>query len=359
MRASQASELLLDSRFLPHRIDVGGNRLIFVPTTPHLIERASFLDGRTAIACGPEVSCRIDEALEVAQTQAFEQAENAAPDRFVFHVAFCGSTRLARILDRPGKVLALREPNLLVELADWKAALDRRSAEDPRLAALVRLACVGLRARWRPEEAVIVKPSNWVNNLLPDLCHPGRDVRPLFITSGRRSFLLAVFRGGRERLAFAARAASHLASANRSHQALLAAAIGAASEPLAQAAHIAVFVHWLQHRQFHDAMAAGGRDGVQVVTFDSIEQAPHHAASAAAAALGLDLSPGDLAEGVARNAGRNAKLPGMDYSPEARLEADRQIERLHGARIEAALAWARDLLPELGEVPLEGERRAG
>ncbi len=353
MRLCDASELLLDPNYLAHRIDIGGNRLIFLPTTRRLISRASFLDGRTAIATGPEVACRLDEALQAAETPAFEEAENAAPDRFIFHVAFCGSTRLARILDRPGRVLALREPNLLVELADWKAALDRRSGEDPRLAALVRLTCVSLRSRWQPEEAVIVKPSNWVNNLLPELCLCGRRIRPVFVTSDRRAFLLAVFRGGRERLAFAARVASHLASGNRSRQALLAAAIGAASEPLGQAAHIAAFAHWLQIRQFHDTLLAGGWGSEHVVTFDAIERAPHRAGSAAAEALGVDLSAGEVAQGVARNAGRNAKLPGADYSSEAQQEADRTVHRLYGAQIEAAIAWARDFLPDAGEGPLE------
>ena len=340
MRLCEAADLLHDPGFLLHGLDLAGDRLIFLPTTRRLIERASFLDGRTEIASGPAVACGLAGALETA-----DESE-AAPDRFIFHVAFCGSTRLTRILDRPGQVLALREPNVLVDLANWKAALDSRSAQDMRLAPLVRLACASLRARWQPTEAIVVKPSNWVNNLLPELCHPGRDMRPLFVVSSRRSFLRAVFRGGRDRLAFAARAAAHLAGARSSHQALLNAAIRAARDPLGQAAHLAAFAHWLQHRQFRRAMLAGGWGSDHVVTFDRIEQFPGAAAAAASAALGLDLSADDLADGVARNTGRHAKQPDAAYSAEERFEADRKIERVHGADIEAALAWARDLLPE-------------
>ena len=228
---------------------------------------------------------------------------------------------------------------------------------------LVRLACASLRARWQPAEAIVVKPSNWVNNLLPELCHPGRDMRPLFVVSSRRSFLRAVFRGGRDRLAFAARAAAHLATARYSHQALLNAAIRAASDPLGQAAHLAAFAHWLQHRQIRRAMLAGGWGSDHVVTFDRIEQFPRAAAAMASTALGLDLSVDDLAEGVARNTGRHAKQPDAAYSAEERFEADRKVDRLHGARIEAALAWARDLLPEddqaFEDADAQPARRAG
>jgi hypothetical protein len=357
MRACDASELLLDPHFLLYKVDLAGGRLIFLPTTHRLIEQASFLDGRTPIAAGPPVACSLGDAL------ASVGDVEAGPDRFIFHVSFCGSTRLSRLIDRPGKVLALREPNVLVGLADWKAALDRQSAEDPRLVPLVRLACASLRARWQANEAVVVKPSNWVNNLLPELCRSASQMRPLFVVSSRRSFLRAVFRGGRDRLAFTAHAAAHLASAHSSHQALLNAAVRAASEPLGQAAHIAAFLHWLQLRQFRCAMAAGGWRSDRVVTFDRIEQAPGAAAADASAALGLDLSPEELVAAVTRNSGRNAKQPDAAYSPEERFEADRKIDRLQGARIEAALAWARDLLPDDQDFAMVGEavpeRRAG
>jgi hypothetical protein len=343
MRIGQARELLFDPRYLLHRIDHEGGRLIFLPTTRRLLARASFLDGRTRIASGPEIACSIADALRGADVSV-----GGSRDRFIFHVSFCGSTRLARILDRPGRTLAMREPNVLVDLADWKAALDQRFASDPRLASLVRLACASLRSRWQPDEAVVVKPSNWVNNLIPELASASPGLRPLFVVISRRAFLRAVFRGGRERLAYTARAAAHLAAGRPSDRALLNAAISASSDPLGKVAHIAAFAHWLQHRQFRSAMDAGGWGSDHVVTFDQIESAPRAAASTAAAALDLALTADDLAEGVGRTSERNAKQPDAAYSREERFEADLKVDRVHGGHIEAALAWARDLLVEGG-----------
>ena len=358
MRICEASDLLDDPRFLLHKVDLASDRLVFLPTKRDLLGQASFLDGRTEIASGPPIGCSLEDALGAGAAAA------STPDRFIFHVAFCGSTRLARILDRPGRVFSMREPNVLVDLADWKASLERRSAEDSRLAPLVRLACASLGARWQPDEAIVVKPSNWINNLLPELCLSSREMRPVFVVSSRRSFLRAVFRGGRERLVFTGRLAAHLASARSSHEALLNAAIRAGADPLGKAAHLAAFAHWLQHRLFRRAMLAGGWGSDHVVTFDRIEQAPHAAAAAANAALGLGLSSADLADGVTRNTSRHAKQPDAAYSAEERFEADRKVERIHGAHIEAALAWARDLLVEddpslAAERPAVGARWAG
>ena len=350
MRIGAADQLLFDPRFLLHRLDLAAGRLIFLPTTRRLLAQASFLDGRTRIASGPEIACGLADALRHAESGRAE----APPNRFIFHVSFCGSTRLARIIDRPGRVLAMREPNVLVDLADWKAALERSSAVDPRVAPLARLACASLRSRWHSEEAVVVKPSNWVNNLIPELAASGA-IRPLFVVMSRRAFLRAVFRGGRERLAFIARAAAHLASGRPSDEALLNAAISAASDPLGKVAHIAAFAHWLQHRRFRRTMDSCGWGSDHVVTFDQIERAPRAAAATAAAALDLDLSAEDLAHGVARTSERDAKQPDAAYSREERFEADVKIERLYGERIEAAVAWARDLLADGAALAAESD----
>ncbi len=339
MRLGNAADLLSDPAYLLDRIDLAERRLIFLPTRRSAIEAASFLDGRNPIATGDAVGCALDSALSVAPDFA------PLPDRFIFHLSFCGSTLLARLLDRPGRTMVLREPSILVSLSDWKARLQASGESDPALDRMVALACASLRAPWQAGEEVIVKPSNWVNNLLPQLCSADRESRSIFVTSTRRAFITAVFRGGRDRMVFTMRAAAHLANGKPGDQALLSAASRASADPIGQVAHIALFAHWLQLRLFREALARKGWGSDHLVGLDMIDHDPFSAASAAASVLGLSLSAEDLAAGIARHSGYDAKQPGATYSVEAHEQADRQIELHHRNSIEAALGWADDVLP--------------
>ncbi len=326
---SRIADLIRSPSWLLHEIDVVGGRLTFLPVARATLARASFLDGRRPLAEGPAATCSIDEALAADLPPG--------PDRFVVHMSFCGSTLIARILDRPARAFVLREPNILVDLADWKAAQARAGRADPRFEPMVALALASLRARWRPDEPVLVKPSNWVNNLLPELC--AGDARAACIQIEPRPFLRAVFRGGRDRMAFTARLAAHLAAGSACDQALLAAAVRAAPDPLGQVAHIALLALHLQRRRFRAALP-----GHVPIGFDMISQRPIGAALAVTEALNLDLSYDEIAAGVARNIGLDAKQPGLAYSVQDHVRADAEAEHAHGARFDDAMIWAADLL---------------
>jgi hypothetical protein len=353
MSVPRIADLIHDPSWLLHRIDVERDRLLFVPTTQRLLRHASFLDGRTAIDAGAPVEVPIEAALET------DLEPPAAPDRFIFHVSFCGSTLLARMLDRPGAAMVLREPHCLVDLADWKAALDRRCRGDSRFEPLLRLACATLRTPWAAGEPVVVKPSNWVNNLLGPLCTGPSAMRPLFVTMPPRAFLRAVFRGGRDRIGFTARAAGHFASGDAAAGTLLGAAVRGAPEPLGQAANLVLLAYHLQLRRFRAAADAGGATP-HFLTIDAIEQTPLAAATQAAAALGLDIADDQLAAGADWLAARDAKRPGEPYSAAEHRRADAMQEEAHGALFDAAFAWAEDyfVLDPVGEAEAAA-RRAG
>jgi len=329
---SRIANLIGSPSWLLHEIDAAGGRLIFLPVARATLARAAFLDGRCPLAEGGAATCTIDEALAAAA-----EAGPPGPDRFVFHMSFCGSTLIARILDRPAKALVLREPNILVGLADWKAAQARAGRADPRFAPMVALALASLRARWRPDEPVLIKPSNWVNNLLPELC--AGDARAACIQIEPRPFLRAVFRGGRERMAFIARLVAHLAAGSACDEALLGAAIRSAPDPLGRIACLSLLALHLQRRRFRAAFP-----GHVPVGFDMISQRPIAAAIAVAEAVALDLTYDEVADGVARNLGLDAKQPGLAYSVQEHVRADAETEHVHGARFDDAMIWAADLL---------------
>lgn len=79
----------------------------------------------------------------------------------IWHSSFCCSTLIAGLLDQPGRCLALKEPRVLVDLADLRRRGDL--ARTPELTARV----LGLLARrFAPDEQILVKPSNGANALI-------------------------------------------------------------------------------------------------------------------------------------------------------------------------------------------------
>lgn len=328
-RGATLADALADPHYHLHRIDPAQDEVAFVPTTAGRLAGPSFIDGRTDFAEGPPLVFPLSEALAAAPTPAAE------PDRFIFHVSFCGSTLLARLLEVSGQSFMLKEPNALVDIADWKRATDA----DRRLGPALNLARSCFRRRWSTGETVAVKPSNWANNLLEELTADPATIRPLFITMARRPFLTAILRGGRDRLAFTARAAAHLAPSVDGGDALLRSAVAAASDPLGKAVHLALAALHIQTRLFAEAMKRGGWGQRHLLDAETIIANPAAAAQAANAVLGLGIDSAALAASAAKRAGENAKAPGATFSLDERRGEDDAVERHHGPTIDAALCW--------------------
>lgn len=347
-----ADELLGAPDRLLQEIDLDAGRLRFLPVDRERLERANFLDGRTEIATGAPMEIGLDDALAV------RLAPPAEPDCYIFHVSFCGSTLLTRLLERPGKVFALREPHCLVTLADGKAKYAPEGGS--KIAPLADFARATLRARWAPGEVILAKPSNWANNLLPELTADSGAIRPLFVGIGPRAFLRAVFRGNRERLAFTLRAAQHLATSRPAYRKFVAEAAGGSGEPLERAARLVLVALHIQLLDFRAAMAAGGWGEDHFLRYEEIAADPLAAATRANEALGLGLTTDELAEGIARNANRNAKIDGRAFETAEQDDVNDAVEQGSGRHFDAALAWAAASLPGWEDTArLEGARAAG
>jgi hypothetical protein len=236
-------DILGNARYFPAQVDLGRDRLILLQTSRPRLAQAPFLDGRTNIAEGHALEVRLSDALAAAWPRP------RVADRYIFHVAFCGSTLLASLLDVPGSSFVQREPNVLVDLAEASKSENRE-----RLGPALELVCALLRRPWRSGEHSVCKPSNWVNSLLPALTAPHRDIRPLFIASDQRRYLHALFRGGRARMEFVVRAADHLLQSTGSTSDLWHRASTGVSDPNELPARIALLLLHMQVQLFDEAM---------------------------------------------------------------------------------------------------------
>lgn len=322
MRAHSASPEEIS--FL-HRMDSVAGEAIEVTTTPARLRAASFLDGRERFWTG-------ERLIDLVPGPS---ARTAA--RMICHVGFCGSTLLARLIDDPGRVLVLKEPQCLADIASQRQAIAAGSAAAP-LPALVDHALSALSRSSAGHETIVIKPTNWVNSLVGELCAPRRATRAVFVSMDRRAYLGAVFRGGRERLEFCTRLAAELAPAVSDGEGLLRAAIAADGDPFDRVARIAALLHLLQERLFAEAIAANGWDDAVRVQFADLVAQPDEVARQVRSILGL----GDPVTDAARSSHvmeRHTKDPSRQFDPAGREDEDAAVEHHHGARFDAALAW--------------------
>lgn len=165
-----------------------GDRSLFLRMDREAYFRSIFLDGRIQaanpdpirFATVPLAQWRVDNHFSIARKN------------WIFHIAHCGSTLLARALDRIGTNLVLREPMTLRQLGVWRATL--QESELPAWNARLELAAAQLGKRYRPEAPVIVKANVPVNFILPQIMalDPGAPVILLYYPL--RQYLLAILR---------------------------------------------------------------------------------------------------------------------------------------------------------------------
>ncbi|HXV74141.1 MAG TPA: hypothetical protein VD713_05365, partial [Sphingomonadales bacterium] len=166
----------------------------FVPASRAALAELPFLDNRTLGQSQKKGALPFERVAAAVRAKAFSNAAGRCD--FIFHTAFCGSTLLARLLDRPGKVLALKEPFALLGLSGLQRAGRGDTAEWAEV-------CLALLSRpFTPGERTVVKPSNGANNLAPLLPGRAHAGKALMLFGPLERFLLAVLGGGPARQAF-------------------------------------------------------------------------------------------------------------------------------------------------------------
>lgn len=319
------------------RINPDRGTVSFLPSSLKRLQATIFLDGRSSFTSDPPVDVEIDRLIVAANHMVVE------PRRVIAHMSFCGSTQLARLVDECGAGTVLKEPHALVDLADWQRMLREHHSEDPRFTPAVGAVLTILSRRWPGAPPTVIKPSNWANPVLAKLPMASGD-RVLMLTITRRAFLVAAFRGGRDRLTFLARAASHFAVSLGQVQ-TVDDAISSAADPLDQAARLVMVAHALQGRLF---ATLERMSPVQVARLDyaQILADPLSALTKARDHLALDGQPGKMEAAVRRLASSDAKQAGAAFSVAAQ-DAENQLVEMHQrSRFDETIAWAASALPE-------------
>ncbi|HSG91458.1 MAG TPA: hypothetical protein VLA56_19735 [Pseudomonadales bacterium] len=327
-------EMLASPAWFLHHVDLDGGRFGFLRTSRDSLSKASFVDGRSPLGA--------DGCLHLLPAQAaldwFRRAPRPAGERrFLFHVSFCGSTLLARILDVPGRTFAYKEPQALVELADHARGRQPRWVREHER--IVDFVTDQYLMPWPGEAATLVKPSNWANNLLPELIGGGGNTRALFLTLTPEAFLTAVFRGGSPRIEYIRRLLAHLTAASPTWVRRVEALAADSADELERLARLVLVVHAIQARTF--AAATDLLDATRQLTigFDALIAEPAAAAQRAAQVLDLPLTAADIDASVLRHLPNHSKVTERGFDVATFDGVAGQVMDHYGAPFAAALDW--------------------
>lgn len=141
--------------------------------------QSAFLDHRMQPL--PQQAVRMATA---ALLQVPADAANRPAELIIAHSSFCASTLLARMLDAQD-VLVLREPQVLGQLANLRRTDDGSQR-------LVDAAIWQLYKRFHAQQKLVIKLSNYANNLLPDMLRLGTQSRLLIMLGSLEELLVSM-----------------------------------------------------------------------------------------------------------------------------------------------------------------------
>lgn len=288
---------------------------VLVPMDQAAYRRSIFLDHR--------ISPAGEGGWRVAADALAEAAPPAQPMGWIFHVAHCGSTLLARALDELGGGLVLREPLALRQLA--------LQADQALLPAVLAL----LSRRYAGQGASLVKANVPVNFMLPAIAAADPQAPAVLLWSRLHDYLAAVLRSDNHR------------GWVRNVTALLAPQLGP-MDGLSDAERAAAL--WIaQHRRFADLLELMGN--VRTLEAERFFAEPAVALMRSAGLFGIAASDNEaarLSEGPLF--ATYSKNPGLRFDNAAR-EAVRAVAlRQLAPEIAQAERWLDVHAPDAGQI---------
>lgn len=315
--------IMADAQWLAHRYDPGHDAFHMLPVSRARHAAVPFLtDEHLANAGAPQVVRRAD---------AFAHAAQPAPIHFLFHSAYCCSTLLAAALDIPGVSIGLKEPVLLNDLVGWR----HRGGKGPDVARVLDMALRLLARPFTPGEAVVIKPSNVVNALIPAIMEMRPDARALLLHAPLDAYLASIARKGMWGRLWVRDLFQKLLREGMVEP------LGIAPSDYLGLTDIQVAaVGWLA--QQHQFQMLCGQLGARVATLDSETLVAHPGRSLSALARLFGLTLGDDAIAAIASGpifSRNAK-DGADFTPGQRADEARLGIAMHADEVQKVEQWA-------------------
>lgn len=327
-------EVISDPGFLAYKFNFETESVEFLTITPDEISSVSALKREYIDPNRKMVSVPLGKLKSVLEPGRQSLVEK--PPRFIFHTAFCASTFLSRCLDIEGFCTALREPQILLDAANAKRLQWRSKTTGLDYRQLARLAVLLLKKHARPSEALVIKPINSTNNIIPELLSISAPGKSLMLYTDARNFLLSTLRKG-ESGKHLTRAMFDLIRCDFPHLSRL---------TISSIIHMTdwniILTLWRLHIEQAEAMLKQ-HSPTQVMASlygEELVHQPHQALQAANQFLDLGI-PSDRITEIAESDKRfdDAKISGEKFSVQKRKETYQKIEQFYGIELQQIFKW--------------------
>ncbi|HEU5482112.1 MAG TPA: hypothetical protein VFU80_03320, partial [Sphingomicrobium sp.] len=273
-----------------------------------------------------------------AETQAAERA----PMHFIFHTSFCCSTLLAKALDVPGVSATLKEPDVLINLANRLIRNDD-PANRRRLELVLRL----LERPLAPGETMIVKPTNFANRLVDVILAQRPESRAILLYSDVETFLRSLLKRGMWGRITGRKLFNQLAGWSPLN-------FGFRPPEILELTDVQIAaLAWLMQIHHFDAIdRAFGPDRVILLDSTALLGDPAAALGKAQSLFGLQMDRERVASIAAGPAfSKHSKFSDRDYSAEEREKDHKEMTDVHAEELTMVVQWIKAVAAQFG-VPL-------
>lgn len=338
---SKHVESILESpEFFLTKLNVTSGFLEFLRTDTDALQGASFMDGRSELSVEKSIyTVSLSDAMSwyEARGRSWNQG------RLIFHVAFCGSTLLSRVLDTTGSVFVYKEPQVLTDLEVLMRQGDTFGPGGYAWDKVLGLVLSQFNSPPTDSCARVIKPSNLMNSIVPDICDLHDKNRAVFMVMDPRSFLIAVLRGGSHRVSYIFRVLENLrATAPGVSRIVSNMSLEEAGE-MSLVARKILLAHALQTRIFSEAMASLPDDRYYQLSYEQLLESPHEHIGKVSSSLDLQLSPEQISRNIDSTFKLHSKVNDRPFDSLTAAEVNVQVSEHYGAVIDEALNWYRQL----------------
>lgn len=328
-----ASDIINSPAWYLHSIDLDQARFLFVKTNHADLSSCSFLDHRFDVQSLPRAE------VSITDLHAHANSINSCAPRFVFHTAFCCSTLVARCLDLESANLSLKEPAVLMELANAQRIGHPLLANPVQAHAIYNLITKLLFRPFGNGQTVLVKPTNTVNNIIQQMMATHPDSKALLLHSDLESFLISILKKGEQGRSFARQLFTIFLMDSAEARQLDSTRLMRMTDT-----QIAAITWHLQLETFFDVFASYDSTKVKSLHCDRLLSNPRDSLASLIDFFGFD-ALAEKFDYLVDNAPlqQNAKDPGQKFDSQNRSQEYTQARDKFSATLNTIIPWAEQL----------------